>query len=322
LVTPPVSRPIAAGERVRKAALMTNETIQSKENVQVVPDRLRQPNGGFAMLALDQRESLRTMLVQGGAGSDDQAIVAFKHTAVRLLAGLTSAVLLDRPFGLVDGAPSLPPECVLIIAADELEQPRGGPVMGSDLDPLVNVELIHSMGAAALKLLVLWRAGSGKDRRDDLVGRFLDLCHRAGVASVLEGVTRPPIGQAWRSATEQQDAILATATEFSPARPSLYKAEVPGFGRLEPEELTSRARQITQVLSSPWVALSSGVKPDDFPAAVEAACRGGADGFLAGRAIWADSVGVDDVAGHLKKNATSRLEALLEAVKRGRARRE
>jgi hypothetical protein len=33
-------------------------------------------------------------------------------------------------------------------------------------------------------------------------------------------------------------------------------------------------------------------------------------------------VGGDDVAGHLKKNATSRLEALLEAVKRGRARRE
>ena len=131
-----------------------------------------------------------------------------------------------------------------------------------------------------------------------------------------EGVTRPPIGQEWRSPTEQQDAILAAATEFSPARSSLYKAEVPGFGRLQPEELTSRARQITQVLSSPWVALSSGVKPDDFPAAVEAACRGGADGFLAGRPIWADSVGVDDVAGHLKKNATSRVQ-VLQAVKQG-----
>jgi sulfofructosephosphate aldolase len=307
---------------MEKAAPMSNETIQSEDNVQVGPDRLRQPNGGFAMLALDQRESLRTMLAQRGAGSDDGAIVAFKRTAVELLAGLTSAVLLDRPFGLVGGAPDLPHGCVLIIAADELEQPRGGPVMGSDLDPLVTPELIRDMGAAALKLLVLWRAGSGKDHRDDLVGRFLDLCHRAGVASVLEGVTRPPIGQEWRSPTEQQDAILAAATEFSSARPSLYKAEVPGFGRLEPHQLTAQAKQITEVLSSPWVALSSGVKPDDFPSAVEAACHGGADGFLAGRAIWADSVGVDDVAGHLQKNATSRLEALLGAVRTGRDQRE
>lgn len=297
---------------------MTNETLQSDDKAQIAADRLRQPSGGFAMLALDQRESLRTMFVQRGAGADDKAIVAFKRTAVELLTGLTSAVLLDREFGLVGGTPALPAGCVLIIAADELEQPRGGPVLGSDLDPLVTVQLIRGLGAAALKLLVLWRPGSGKDRRDDLVGRFLELCRQAGVASVLEGVTRPPMGREWRSATEQEDAILAAATEFSSARPSLYKTEVPGFGRLEPQELTSRARQITQVLSSPWVALSSGVKPDDFPSAVEASCRGGADGFLAGRAIWADSVGVSDVAGHLQQNATSRLEALLGAVKRGR----
>lgn len=310
------------GERARKVTVMSNETVQFNEKVQIGADKLRQPGGGFAMLALDQRESLRTMLVKRGAGADDEAIVAFKRTAVELLSGLTSAVLLDRRFGLVDGAPSLPPGCVLIIAVDELDQPPGGPVLGSDLDPLITVDLIRDLGAAALKLLVLWRADSGKGRRDDLVGRFLDLCWRAGVASVLEGVTRPPIGQEWRSASEQEDAILAAATEFSSARPSLYKAEVPGFGLLQSKELTSRARQITQVLLSPWVALSSGVKPDDFPSAVEAACLGGADGFLAGRAIWADSVGVRDVAGHLRNNATSRLEALLGAVKTGREQRE
>ena len=302
--------------------LMTNEVTPFAEHLQAGPDKLRQPSGGFAMLALDQRESLRTMFAQKGAESDDQAIVAFKHKAVGLLAGLTSAVLLDRQFGLADGRPSLPPGCALIIAADELEQHRGGPVTGSRLDPLVDVDLIHTMGAAALKLLVIWRAGSGQDHRDDLVGHFLDLCNRADVASVLEGVTRPPLGQEWRSATEQQDAILAAAGEFAPARPSLYKSEVPGFGRLDSGELTARAQQITQVLSSPWVALSSGVKPDDFPSAVEAACRGGADGFLAGRAIWADSVGAADVADHLKKNATSRLEALLGAVRTGRGQRE
>ena len=301
---------------------MSNEPVQPYQNAQLGPDPLRQVTGGFAMLALDQRESLRTMLAKRGARSDDNALVTFKHTTVQLLAPLTSAVLLDRQFGLVDGTPALPAGCALILAADELDQQRGGAVNGSDLDPLITPKLVESLGVAALKLLVVWRTGSGKNQRDDLVARFLDLCRRAEVASVLEGVTRPPLGRDWRSPTEQQDAILAAATEFSSAQPSLYKSELPGFGRLSAEELTSWAAEISKVLSSPWVALSSGVKPEDFPAAVEAACRGGADGFLAGRAIWADSVGVHDVAGHLREHAIPRLEVLLEAVKKGRLERE
>jgi sulfofructosephosphate aldolase len=291
-------------------------------STQLGADALRQESGGFAMLALDQRESLRTMFVNRAALASDEAIVAFKDTAVALLAPYTSAVLLDRRFGLVGGAPTLPPPCALIVAADQLEQRPGGPVEGSDIDPLITVEFVRRLDAAALKLLVIWREGSGKGQRDDLVGRFLDLCARAGVASVLEGVTRPPTGRDWRSGREQEEAILAAATEFSSARASLYKTEVPGFGLLAPEELTSRAAAITRVLSSPWVALSSGVRPGAFPPAVEAACRGGADGFLAGRAIWADSVGVEDLADHLRDSAVSRLEVLLEAVKKGREQRE
>ena len=287
----------------------------------ITADALRTADGGFAMLALDQRESLRNLFGQAGQSADDRTLITFKHAAARLLSADASAVLLDLPLGLRDGIPMISPGCSLILGADIFVQPPGSIVLASDLDPDVTVDRIHACGAAALKLLVLWRADSGREERADLVGRFLSLCDRADVASVLEGVVRPPEGADWASGSERDDAILSAATEFSASRPSLYKAEVPGLGRLPAEELVRRAAQITSVLSSPWVVLSSGVRPNDFPDAVEAACRGGADGFLAGRAIWADSIGAPDVTAHLRETARARIRRLREAVRSGRADR-
>ena len=38
----------------------------------------------------------------------------------------------------------------------------------------------------------------------------------------------------------------------------------------------------------------SGVAPDDFPQAVDWACREGASGFLAGRAVWRSTIGSEN----------------------------
>ena len=60
----------------------------------------------------------------------------------------------------------------------------------------------------------------------------------------------------------------------------------------------------------PWVVLSQGVDPDRFPAAVEAACRGGASGCLAGRALWSAAVGDDDPAPAVRTVSAPRLDEL------------
>jgi sulfofructosephosphate aldolase len=60
--------------------------------------------------------------------------------------------------------------------------------------------------------------------------------------------------------------------------------------------------------------LSQGVERDDFPAAVRAACRGGASGFLAGRALWSDVVGAPDVPAVLRGVSVPRLARLAELV--------
>ena len=296
---------------------------------------LERPGGGFAMVALDQRESLRTMLRRPNGPVDDtlgdDALRSFKRLAAATLSPLASAVLLDRAYGLDGSAPpELAPGCAFILAADDLIQPAGLPVQDTELDDEVTPDLVASTGAAALKLLVLWRTGDDPDRRHGIVGRFLRLCTQAGVPGIVEGIVRKGTGAddarrgtdphaGWASDDERDQAIVSAAAELGAHRPGLYKGEVPSYGRGDPLHLRDRCAEITAALPCPWVVLSTGVRADDFTGAVEHACRGGASGFLAGRAIWADAAGSDDPAEALRTRAVDRLRRL-NAVVPGRPR--
>jgi sulfofructosephosphate aldolase len=60
--------------------------------------------------------------------------------------------------------------------------------------------------------------------------------------------------------------------------------------------------------------LSQGVAVDDFPGAVEASCKGGASGFLAGRALWTSTLGAEDPTGLLRERSAPRLQELVAIV--------
>jgi sulfofructosephosphate aldolase len=60
--------------------------------------------------------------------------------------------------------------------------------------------------------------------------------------------------------------------------------------------------------------LSNGVEAADFPVAVEAACRGGASGMLAGRAVWTATLADDDPTALLRQRSVPRLQQLAAIV--------
>jgi len=269
-------------------------------------DALARPNGTFLMVALDQRESLRTMMAEatGAARVPDERLVAFKLAAARELGPYASAILLDRHYGFAEVVERrlVPSTCALILAADALVQEPGGPVEDTELD-----DAVEPADAVALKLLVVWRDDAARGRRLETARRFVELARRLELLSVLEAVVRVP-------EEAREDAIVEAARELSSTGPSLYKVEVPLRGRGDPDELLRRCRAIDAVVAMPWVVLSNGVQRDDFPRAVEAACRGGASGMLAGRAIWSDLVGAEDPGPLLRREAVPRLARLAEIV--------
>jgi sulfofructosephosphate aldolase len=275
---------------------------------------LTRPSGGFAMLAVDQREAMRLMFQEHqDAPVPDEQVTAFKLAATRTLTPYASAVLLDRQF-VLDRAldeQAVAPDCGLIVAADRFI-PGPGEVVGDvAIDEDVDPAHYAARGAVAMKLLVLYRPDVAPAVRIALVEDFLDRCRTAGLVSIVEPVARAPLGGGdW----DRDEGVLAAAAELGRLGADLYKAEVPLRGAGPEQEIRRRCARITELVDSPWVVLSSGVAQDAFPRAVELACREGADGFLAGRAVWQSCIGAQDPDACLRQEAVSRLQRLGEVV--------
>ena len=275
---------------------------------------LQRPSGGYAMLAVDQREAMRNMFAEHtDEPVTDQDLQDFKVAATRILTPYASAVLVDKQFAFdaVVEAGAVASGCGLITSADHFESAHGELVGEVTIDEEVDPAVARSQGAVAMKLLVLWREDQPAGPRIEMVERFVERSRSAGLISIVEPVSR---GRADGRPCDAEAGVLEAAKELGSLGADLYKAEVPLKGLGEDDEIRRRSAQLTEAISSPWVVLSSGVPQDRFPEAVRLAMSEGADGFLAGRAVWSGCIGTPDVEQALRTDAVSRLRALGELV--------
>ncbi|MER7070838.1 aldolase [Terrabacter sp. NPDC000476] len=272
--------------------------------------RIARPSGAFAMLAVDQREAMRAMFAEHRTEPVTDAVLTdFKVTATRVLSPYASGVLVDKQFafdtvveqGVVD------PSCGLIAAADHFIAGNGEFVTAVEIDRAVEAATVRDQGAVAMKLLVIHRPDEAAAQRIEMVEEFVDRCHGAGLVSIIEPVAKAPRGGGvW----DWDECVVEAARELGGLGADLYKAEVPLKGQGDDDEIRRRCAQITEAVDSPWVVLSSGVPAEHFAHAVELACREGASGFLAGRAVWASVIGSDDVERDLHEVSIPRLQRL------------
>lgn len=277
---------------------------------------LRRPSGAFAMLAVDQRESLRAMLAETRTEPvTDRQITEFKLAALRALTPFASAVLIDRPFVWDEAVAqqAVAPGCAMIAAADDFIPGTDEIIADSVIDDAVIPARVKADGAKALKLLVIWRPDEAAEKRIALVDDFVARCRTASLASVVEPVSRKPRGDgAW----DLNAGILAAARELGNRGADLYKAEVPLHGQGGEAAVRAGCAELNRSIAGAWVVLSSGVPPEQFPTAVEWACREGASGFLAGRAVWRGVLGSTDIEAALRSDAVPRLQRLCEVADR------
>src|SRR5215217_6218643 len=97
-------------------------------------DALTRASGTFLMVAMDQRESLRTMLAEHGHDPTDERMVRFKAAVARELAPHASGFLVERHYGFERVASLVPSTCGLILAVDALVQQPGEIVEDTALD--------------------------------------------------------------------------------------------------------------------------------------------------------------------------------------------
>ena len=276
---------------------------------------LARPSGALAMVAVDQREALRGMFAAHQESPvPDSMLTKFKVDVARELSPFASALLVDQEFGIdaIISEKALVSTCGLIAAADLLVGPPGGAATDTAIDPDVDPIRMREIGSVGLKFLVLWRNDDSPDVRAQLVEDFNKVCKVSGLPSIIEIIVKPPTDTS-KSFNREEELIIA-AREAAMWKPDLYKAEVPFHVEGDLNLVTKNAERISEAIGSPWVVLSNGVKQPFFNDAVKACAMGGASGFLAGRAVWADIVGAADIPKALREVSIPRLQRLAEIV--------
>lgn len=276
---------------------------------------LARKSGGLAMLAIDQREAMRNMFqaATGVVPTPDKTVTDFKVSAAKILSPYASAVLVDNQFCLkqIVESKAIDPASTMIVSGDEFIPGNGIPVDDVRIDAAIDAQAVREMGGKALKLLVLYRSDESAEDRLAMVAEFVRKCRSAGLVSIIEPVVRPPRRHA---EFDREACILAAAKELGQTEADIYKVEMPFGGKGDYQKLVDATARLNDLISMPWVILSSGVAPDLFPRAVRAAMQSGASGFLAGRAVWASVVGLPDTEMMLRDLAVPRLKRLGDIV--------
>lgn len=281
--------------------------------------------GTFAIVAMDQRNTLKRMYAAAGvADPSDAELTAVKTDIIEALRGSASAFLLDPTYGVPALHAVSPggPRFGVLVAAEPAERGTVNGEPRTHRDPALSAGWVKTQGGDAVKFLVQLRADrraepAGPDTTAEVLNVVREVvadCRQAGVPSVVENLIFPLAGQTDQTTQERADRIIQAAVLIDECGPDLIKLEYPG----DP----ASCRRLAESIRSPWAVLSAGVGFDDFAAAVRVSCDdGGASGFIAGRSIWKEAVGMDIPTRQkfLSDEGRRRLDALV-AVIDGRAR--
>ncbi|MCX2729546.1 hypothetical protein OOZ19_04800 [Saccharopolyspora sp. NFXS83] len=284
---------------------------------------IAQSDGTFAIVALDQRNTLRRMFTAANQPIDDDLLRRFKGDVVGGLSPSASGLLVDPDFGVPaaveDG--NLAPGAGLAVAAEPSDRGKFGDEPLTRREPAQNARWVRDMGGHAVKFFVQLRADrdrelGGRDVSAEAVDAAAEVvadCRADGVPSVIENLIYPLPGEGELSPQARADAIIESARALDELKPDLLKLEYPGSAEA--------CRRLAEVVTVPWVVLSAGVGFDEFQDVLRISCdEGGASGFIAGRAFWKDAVALDqpDRRPFLADTARRRLDQCVTAIQ-GRA---
>jgi tagatose 1,6-diphosphate aldolase len=312
--------------------------------------RMADAAGHFTMVALDQRPPIANLVAakRGIAPADVSFadMLAVKRLLVDVLAHHASAMLMDPNYALPAALERLPARVGLVVT---LEDHRFRDTPGGRLSHSIrnwSVEKIKKAGGDGVKVLAWYRPDAAPEvvaQQREYVRRIGAECTRWDIPYVLELLVYPfPAGAGhtvdYVEAPEKlPQLVLDSVAEF--ARPEygvdLFKLESPLPGATLPQCDGGAAHHAAQRwfddlgalcrdAGVPWVMLSAGVTSAQFLRVMSYAYAAGANGFLAGRAIWWEPLqsfpDLDACLAQLQVHGTRTLEDLAALTRReGRA---
>ncbi len=274
-------------------------------------DRLRAlstPAGTIAAMAIDQRGSLRQMMIDAGGEPTPAEIAEFKCIVTAALTPHASAVLLDPEVG-APAAAHRAPGCGLLLTyeMDGYNNPRPNRMLA--LIANQSARRLRDAGAEGVKILLHYSPDDPAEANDQklaLIERIGHECEAAELPFFLEPVAYDPAGSdpfGFAFSKRKPEIVLYMMEEFS--RPQ-YKVDIlkvefpvnvayvdgaePAYTRAEAIEYFRRGDALVKM---PYIYLSAGVRAERFLESLTLAREAGArySGVLCGRATWQDGIG-------------------------------
>jgi tagatose 1,6-diphosphate aldolase len=273
----------------------------------------------FSVLALDHRGNLRRAMNPLNPDSIPyRELVEFKNQVVSALSPFCSAVLLDPEIGAAPAIASgaLSGDVGLLVAIEETGYTGSPSARASQILPGWSVGKICRMGASGVKLLVYYHPDSPlAKRQEDLISQVADDCLRYDLPLFLETLSYSLDPDVKRlPSKERRQVIIETARKLTSLGVDILKAEFPVdvSQELDRKVWQEACRELAVASLVPWTLLSAGVDFDTFMEQVKIACKAGASGVLAGRAVWKEAVDLNEEARlkFLRNTAADRMAKL------------
>lgn len=279
------------------------------------PPSVLDARGVLTVLALDHRDSLRVEFDAADPDLvDDSELVDFKQEVLDVFGTRPSGVMLDPEYSIAQiwmrgkVAPGVGVLCAL-----EAQGYLGDP--NARLNELFwTPTQAQAANASAAKLLLLYRPDRGEitERQDALVRDVVQQCAAVGLPLFVE-----PVPYDLTDVADREDVVIRSAERLGMLGPNVIKMPFPSSGDT-PERWDEACRRLDSATDIPWAVLSWGARFEIFVEQVESACRNGAAGFMAGRAIWREAVLADNRKEILTEVALPRFDMLVEATSAAR----
>jgi tagatose 1,6-diphosphate aldolase len=274
-------------------------------------------DGKFLMLALDHLGSFRRLIDPDNPNAvPKETIIALKSQIIAPLVGRFSGILLDSAYGLPaykrvlkEGGLKNPPPFLLRIEETGYE----GDEQARYTRIGYSVSELKNAGAAGIKLLLPFNPSAESAGAQIEMGRkVLNEAHNGGLPLFLEIITyggREPF-PSYALPTAKSGIILSSVKIFleNDVVPDVWKLEYPGDAE--------SCQKLTAIVGgTPWILLTRGAKFENFKEHLKIAVAHGCGGFLAGRALWQDLIGLPKQEPFPSSTLATRFRALSKIVR-------
>lgn len=284
--------------------------------------------GGYiTVLALDQRGSLVEAM---GLDKNDpdlyEKVRDFKLDTIKSLLPVCSAVLLDPQYSAAEALAEncIPGQKGLIVATEETGYEKLPDGRINKVIPEWSLGKAKRMGASAAKLLAYYNPMI-RDlalQQENFITDLAIEAARLDIPLLLEPMSYSSDPNLTKKSAEfakiRPEIVKDTAERLGNLGIDLLKLEFPCDIEFENDKSIwqEKCEKITSVAQVPWVLLSAGVDFDFFKQQLEIACKSGASGFVAGRAIWKEACALqgNTRSDFLQIKATDRMKELVDVV--------